>query len=280
MEFKKFVLVFGTVLAVSMVTAQEIEIPRDSVPVDHLGWFGFKGAVKEVREYNYGWYGKTIWHFDPQGRLVEYTDYMNPFAGSGGCVFGLYEHFRYAYDKEGKIIFLETYNADNNVVDAFDGMILELFPPENKDADLFPYAMKEYGDTSYCWSRWSETEDLTHYQGRRFDKRGNWIEDVSASEDDYDHADVRVREIEYYRDIEVMGLPLGVKTVTHKWKADGKNWSNCYEFDRDGMLLRFRSWCEKEELFDWKAGENEVLGSDLIIWEPEQEKGRKVVYWK
>ena len=241
MQLRKVLAVLCLLPLVSAVMAQEIEIPRDSVPEDHLSWFGLKGAVKEVKQYNYGYYGKTIWRFDAQGRLVEYMDYMNPFAGSGGCVFGVYEHFRYAYDEDGKIIFLETFNADNEVVDAFDGMILELFPPENKDADLFPYAMKEFGDTSYCWSRWSETEDLMHYQGRRFDRRGNWIEDVSASEDDYDHADVTVRDITYYRDIEVMGLPVGVKTVTHKWKADGKNWSNQYDFDREGMLLRFRS---------------------------------------
>ena len=280
MVMRRLYWILGLVLAVSAGTAQEIEIPRDSVPLDHLGWFGFKGAVKEVRQYDYGWYGKTVWRFDAQGRLVEYTDYMTPFAGSGGCVFGLYEHFRYAYDSEGKIIFLETFNAENEVVDAFDDMILELFPSQNKDADLFPQAEKEFGDTTYCWSRWSETDDLMHYQARRFDRRGNWIEDVSASEDDYDHADVRVREIEYYKDIEVMGLPVGVKTVTHKWKADGRNWSNCYEFDRDGMLLRFRSWCEKEQLFEWNDGEEGVLGSDLIVWEKEQTKGRKVVYWK
>lgn len=260
--------------------AEDLELPHDSVPEDHLAWFGFKGAVKEVRQYNYGWYGKTVWRFDPQGRLVEYFDYMHPFALSGGCVFGLYEHFRYAYDGEGKIIFLETFNAENELVDAYDDIILELFPSQNRDADLFPLAEKEFGDTTYCWSKWSETEDLMHYQGRQFDRRGNWIEDVSASEDSYDHADVQVREIEYYRDIEVMGLPVGVKTVTHKWKDDGKNWSNQYDFDREGNLLRFQSWCNKEALYTWKAGEDETLGSDLIVWEPYGDKGRKISYWK
>lgn len=260
--------------------AQEIEIPHDSVPEDHLAWFGFYGPVKEVCEYNYGWYGKTIWRFDPQGRLTEYIDYITPFAGSGGCVFGLYEHFRYAYDNDGNIIFLETFNAENELVDAYDDMILELFPPQCKDADLFPLAEKEFGDTTYCWSRWSETEDLMHYQARRFDNHGNWIEDVSASEDDYDHADVRVRAITYYRDIEAMGLPVGVKTVTHKTKADGRTWSNQYDFDREGNLTRFRSWCDKEQLYEWDINIDETPGSDHIVWEPEHIKSRKIKYWK
>lgn len=257
-----------------------IDLPHDSVPKDHLAWFGFKGPVKEVRVYNYGYYGKTVYRFDPQGRLTEYIDYITPFAGSGGCVFGLYEHFRYAYDDEGKIIFLETYNADNNVVDEYDDLILELFPKQDQDADLFPYAIKEFGDTSYCWSRWSDTEDLQHYQGRRFDKYGNWIEDVSASEDDYDHADVTVREISYYRDIEVMGLPVGVKTVTHKTKDDGKTWSNRYEFDREGNLTRFQSWCNKEALFEWDRTTADSPGYEMIVWEPKADKTRKVTYWK
>jgi len=268
-------------LVVTSLSAQDvIDIPRDSVPEDHLAWLGFRGPVKEVRQYDYANYSKTIYCFDPQGRLLEYIDYMTPFAGSGGCVFGLWEHFRYAYDENGQIIFLETFNADNNVVDAYADLTLELFPKQNKDADLFSKAQKEFGDTTYCWSRWSETEDLTHYQGRRFDRYGNWIEDVSASEDDYHCADVRVREIVYYRDIEVMGLPIGVKTVTHRTKQDGKIWSNRYEFDRKGNLLHFQSWCDKEPLFDWDSRTSDSPGSDLITWEPCGDKSRKVTYWK
>jgi hypothetical protein len=266
------------IITVSLA-AQEA-IPRDSVPEDHLAWLGFRGPVKEVRVYNYGYYGKTVYRFDPHGRLLEYIDYMTPFAGSGGCVFGLWEHFRYAYDENGKIIFLETYNEENNVVDDYADLILELFPKQNKEADLFPKAEKEFGDTTYCWSIWSETEDLMHYHGRRFDKYGNWIEDVSASEDDYDHADVIVREISYYRDIEAMGLPVGVKTVTHKTKSDGKTWSNRYDFDREGNLLFFQSWCDKEALFEWEASTAETPGSDLIVWEPDGDKSRKITYWK
>ena len=268
------------VLLCSWVGGYAIDLPHDSVPEDHLAWFGFKGPVKEVRVYNYGYYGKTIYRFDPQGRLIEYFDYITPFAGSGGCVFGLYEHFCYAYGEDGKIIYLETFNADDSVVDEYDGLILEHFPKQNKDADLFPQAEKEFGDTTYCWSRWSETEDLMHYQARRFDSYGNWIEDVSASEDDYDHADVRVRAITYYRDIEVMGLPVGVKTVTHKTKADGRTWSNQYDFDREGNLLRFQSWCDKEAQFEWNRETADSPGYELIVWEPKGDKSRKIIYWK
>ena len=195
---KKLHLFGLALLAVWPCVAAEIEVPRDSVPEDHLSWLGFKGPVKEVREYDYGNYGKTVWRFDAQGRLVEYIDYISPFVGSGGCVFGVYEHFRYAYDQDGKMIFLETFNADNNVVDAYDGMILELFPKQCKDADLFKDAEPEFGDSTYCWSKWTDEGELQHYHGRRFDRYANWIEDVSASEDDYYCAGVRVREISYY----------------------------------------------------------------------------------
>lgn len=279
MFFQRLSILFFIGVIASSLFAQEA-LPKDSVPEDHLAWLGFRGPVKEVRKYNYGYYGKTIYRFDPQGRLTEYIDYVSPFFGSGGCVFGLYEHFRYAYDEDGKIIFLETFNADNSVVDEYDDLILELFPKENKDADLFPYAVKEYGDTTHCWSRWSETEDLMHYQGRRYDRYGNWIEDVSASEDDYFHADVVVQEISYYRDIEIMGLPVGVKTVTHKTKSDGQTWSNRYDFDRQGNLLHFQSWCDKEPLFEWDITTAETHGSDLIVWEPDDNKSRKITYWK
>ena len=203
---KKFLLSLTLLAALPLMA---IDLPHDSVPADHLAWFNLKGPVQEVIEYDYGWFGKKIWRFDKKGRLIEYFDYINPFTTAGGCVFGLYEHFRYAYDKHGKIIFLETFNADNNVVDEYDGLILELFPHQDKDADLFPQAEKEFGDSTYCWSRWYEEtvqpdsnnpdrDALQHYKARVFDTYGNWIEDISASEDDYHHADVRVRQIRYY----------------------------------------------------------------------------------
>ena len=187
-----------SLLLMAALPVMAIDIPRDSVPDDHLAWFSLKGPVQEVIDYDYGYYSKIIWRFDKKGRLVEYFCYINPFTTAGGCVFGLYEHYRYAYDKKGKIIFLETFNADNNVVDEYDGLILELFPPQIKDADLFPQAEREFGDTTYCWSKWEDRGELQHYKARVFDKYGNWIEDVSASEDDYHHADVRVREIRYF----------------------------------------------------------------------------------
>ena len=272
-------LLIVCLLCALMVSAQEVPIPRDYVPEDHLTWLGFRGPVKEVKEYNYGDYGKREYRFDPFGRLVEYVDYANPFFGDGGCVFGLWERFRYAYDSDGKIIFLETYNAENTLVDAYDDMVLELFPKQCKDADLFPKAELEYGDTTRCFSKWTDDKESQHYYGRRFDKYGNWIEEVSADEDDYYCANVRVRDIRYYKDIEVMGLQVGVKTVTHTWKADGKKWGNRYEFDREGMLVKFRSWCEKEELYVWEGSEEGLLGSDLIVPET-SEMNTKISYWK
>ena len=85
--------VFSSVLL--SVGAQEAAsaLPHADIPDDHLAYFGLHGAVREVREYDYGGWGKTIWRFDPQGRLTEYIDYGNPFFGSGGCVFGLLDHY-------------------------------------------------------------------------------------------------------------------------------------------------------------------------------------------
>ena len=132
---KKFIVI-GLMLAVVgmsradiVVTGEdgeEIVIPRDSVPDDHLGWFALRGPVKEVIEYNYADWRKTVWRFDTQGRLVLYEDYGNPFAGNGGCVFSLTNRYRYAYDEEGKIQFLETYDEVNSLVDAYADMILNL----------------------------------------------------------------------------------------------------------------------------------------------------------
>ena len=275
------ILFFSTLLAVCLC-AQDAQnaLPRDSVPEDHLAWLGFKGAVKEVREYDYGSYGKTVYRFDPQGRLLEYIAYANPFFGDGGCVFGLLDHYRYAYQPDGKIIFLETYNADNALVDDYADFILELFPPQDKDADLFPQAEKEYGDTTFCYSKWTAEDKSEHYLGRRFDRHGNWIETVSADLAEDNTTYVRVREITYYKDIEVMGLPVGVKTVTHTWKADGRNWSNRYDFDREGNLLHFQSWVDKEPLFDWDIQTADQPGSNLIVQDSDNTNHRKITYWK
>ncbi|MBQ7663949.1 MAG: hypothetical protein IJS43_01855, partial [Bacteroidaceae bacterium] len=141
-------------------------------------------------------------------------------------------------------------------------------------------AEKEYGDTTYCFSVWKDEADGQHYYGHRFDRYGNWIESVSTVVDDHACAGVRVREITYYRDIEVMGLQVGVKTVTNKWKADGKNWSNRYDFDREGNLLHFQSWCDKEPLFEWDINTDTEPGCDLIVSDKNKDVKRKITYWK
>ena len=110
-------LVFALCSLLFLPAKAELTPPRDSVPEDHLAWFSLRGPVAEVVEYDYNNYGKTIWRFDTRGRLTEYYEYTHPFFENGGCVFGLWAHYRYAYDKKGKIQFLETYNADHNNVD-------------------------------------------------------------------------------------------------------------------------------------------------------------------
>lgn len=260
----------------SAVYAQA-EVPRDSVPDDHLAWFGLRGAVKEVVQYDYNNYGKTIWRFDTQGRLTEYIDYTHPFFENGGCVFGLWAHYRYAYDKNGKIQFLETYNADNNTVDEWADMTLELFPPQYKGASFRDKAEKEYGDTTFCYNQWTPDGEISNYFGVRYDRKGNWFEMVHTSEDGYTCASVIVREIKYYKDIALFDLPVGVKAVSHQWKSDGRKWGNRYEFDREGNMTSFRSWVDEEALYEWTPTDEE-LGSDFIVPGAE-DATRKVEYW-
>ena len=260
----------------SAVYAQA-EVPRDSVPDDHLAWFGLRGAVKEVVQYDYNNYGKTIWRFDTQGRLTEYIDYTHPFFENGGCVFGLWAHYRYAYDKNGKIQFLETYNADNNTVDEWADMTLELFPPQYKGASSWGKAEKEYGDTTFCYNQWTPDGEISNYFGVRYDRKGNWFEMVHTSEDGYTCASVVVREIKYYKDIALFDLPVGVKAVSHQWTADDKQWGNRYEFDREGNMTSFRSWVDDEMLYEWTPADEE-LGSDFIVPGAE-DATRKVEYW-
>ena len=196
-----FFLVLCTLLFAHPSFCEEIVIPRDSVPADHLSWFSLRGAVKEVVEYDYKDYGKIIWRFDSIGRLTEYMEYTHPFFENGGCVFGLWAHYRYAYDENGKIIFEETYNADYNTVDDFADLTLELFPPQRKEVDFRPKAEPEYGDTTSCYSVWNQKGEMSYYFGIRYDKHGNWFEEVYTSEDGYSCAAVRVREITYYQEI-------------------------------------------------------------------------------
>ena len=256
------------------------EPPRDSVPDDHLAWFGLHGPVAEVMEYDFSGYSKTLWRFDTQGRLTEYENYGSPFAGDGGCVFRLTDRYRYAYDKDGKIIFLETFNDEYTLIDEYADIILEMFPPQDKSAWLFQKAEKEYGDTTFCMSAWRDGDEAQHYNGIRFDRHGNWIESVSAELGDDMKAGVRVRTIQYYCDIEMMGLAVGVKTVKHKWEADGKTWENEYRFDRDGNLLHFQSLCDKEPLFDWDKASSDEPGSDLIVRDKDDTIIREITYWE
>ena len=277
MRFKALLIVlFSSFL---LPVRAELTIPRDSVPEDHLAWFSLRGAVKEVVEYDYNNYGKTIWRFDKQGRLTEYIDYTHPFFENGGCVFGLWAHYRYAYDEQSKIQFLETYNADYNTVDDFADLTLELFPAQIQEPNFRDKAEKEYGDTTFCYSQWTPDGEMSHYFGIRYDRRGNWIEQVHTSEDGYTCADVRVREIQYYKDIELFDQSVGVKVVEHQWTADNRHWSNRYDFDQDGNLVAFRSWVDDEALYKWTPADTEVLGSDLITQERSTDTKRQVYHW-
>ena len=257
--------------------AQELAIPRDSVPEDHLAWFGLRGAVQEVTEYDYNNYGKKIWRFDTRGRLTEYYEYTHPFFENGGCVFGLWAYYRYAYDERGKIIFEETYYADYNTVDEWADLTLELFPPQYKGADFRDKAEKEYGDTTFCYNLWTPDGPTSNYFGVRYDRKGNWFEMVHTSEDGYTCASVVVREIKYYKDIALFDLPVGVKAVSHQWKSDGRKWGNRYEFDREGNMTSFRSWVDEEALYEWTPADEE-LGSDFIV-PGANDRAREVEYW-
>lgn len=277
MKVRRFVF---ALCSLCLLPAQaELAVPRDSVPENHLEWFGLRGAVKEVVEYEYDNYGKTIWRFDTRGRLTEYIEYTHPFFENGGCVFGLWAHYRYAYDAEGKIQFLETYNADYNTVDAFADLTLELFPRQRKDPDFQDQTEREYGDTTRCHSEWHQKGEMSEYFGIRYDQKGNWFEKVHTSEDGYTCANVVVREIAYYKDIELFDLPVGIKEVSHQWTADDRNWGNRYDFDQDGNLRAFRSWVDDEALFEWTSADTDQLGSDLIVPDLADGITRKVYYW-
>lgn len=196
---------------------------------------------------------------------------------NGGCVFGLWAHYRYAYDEQGKIIFEETYNADYNTVDEWADLTLELFPPQYKGADFRDKAEKEHGDTTFCYNQWTPDGETSNYFGIRYDRKGNWFEMVHTSEDGYTCASVIVREIKYYKDIALFDLPVGVKAVSHQWKSDGRKWGNRYEFDREGNMTSFRSWVDEEALYEWTPADEE-LGSDFIV-PGANDRAREVEYW-
>ena len=273
-----------SMLVVSVAQGYETTIPDE----DHLGYFDLRGPVKEVRLYDYGGHAKTIWRFDRKGRLVHYENYATPFVGNGGCVFGLTDRYRYAYDDwDGHVTVLEAFNEVESLVDENDDKILTLFPPRAEKDKLFEKATKEYGDSTYCFSKWYEKEGdpLQHYTGVRYDKYGNWIEQFFGTEDSYTHTDTYVREITYYKDIELMDLPVGVRSVINQWPADGKRWANRYDFDREGYLTHFQSWVKVdditplEQLFEWDVKTDNTPGSDLISTELQEDVTREVYWW-
>ena len=176
---------------------------------NHLDYFDLHGPVKEVKEYDYGWHSKTIWRFDEQGHLTEYLNYATPFAGNGGCVFSLTDHYRYAYDKNGKVTVLEAFNDVENLDDANDDKILTLFPVRTPKDTLFKHAQKEFGDTTYCYSRWWNDEDPQKYFGRTYDKHGNMIEEFYEIVGTTHHTDAVVRDITYYDPPRKTSVPVG-----------------------------------------------------------------------
>ena len=213
---RSFVFAFFAMLVAmfGMPSSAQTALPHDSVPEDHLAWFGLKGPVKQMVEYDYCGYGKKVWRFDTKGRLREYIEYTHPFFESGGCVFGLWAHYRYGYDANGAIEYLETYNADYNKVDEYGDSILELFPPRQTYPDLRPEAENEFGDTTFCYSRWQEKGDKYHYDALRYDAYGNWFETVHTTLDSDACANVRVRDITYYDSApQPSGVPVGELTV-------------------------------------------------------------------
>lgn len=247
--------------------------PKAVVPDEQLAYFDLRGPVREVTEYALGDYSKMVWTFDIKGRLTEYRCYGNPFAGDGGCVFRLMAHYKYAYDKEGKIVFLYTFAEDYNLDESLGDEVLELFPPK-----MAPDALREQAemlsDSTLCHSVWGNDS----YSGRHYDRYRNWTECVEAPGFEEEKARLRVRNIVYYTDAELLGLPNGVKKVTYCVESDGSVWESEYSLDREGHLLRFQSYRDREPLYDWAAGQTDSESWDLIT-PKEDVKGKYIVEW-
>lgn len=192
-----FSLIF--LFAACMPAFAEDSIPKSEIPDNHLAYFDFHGPVAQVTEYRLSDYSKTIWNFDKKGRLIYYEEYGSPFAGDGGCVFRLMKRYKYAYDKKGKIMFLDIYDEDYALVDDYADVILELFPPRNFKDKGFEKADKEYGDSTYCYSQWQDNREQTYYCGMRYDTFGNLIEKVNTIVDPDDRANITIREFVYYK---------------------------------------------------------------------------------
>jgi len=253
-KMKRFTLLFAFLSLILPLYAED-SIPRSYIPEDHLAWFGLKGPVKDVREYDYNNYGKTLYRFDRQGRLVEFEQYGEPFIESGGCVFSLLAHYRYGYDKDGKILFLETYDINYNTVDDYTDLILELFPPKYNGADLSDKAEKEYGDTTSCFSLWKNEGDSLHYYGYRYDRHGNLIESVSVNPEKMECASIRVREFSYW-EYDAFNLDFNYKGYVFE--------GTLYPLhDKRRLVLSY--WCLDEEdvIYVTDAEGNEVPAASL-----------------
>lgn len=271
--------VFFLVLVALLLMSARVEVPKSEVPDDHLAYFDLRGPVREVVEYALCDYAKTVWKFDRWGRLTEYCCYGSPFAGDGGCVFRLKAHYQYDYDKQGKINFLYTYDEEYNLDDEYDDVVLELFPPKiEKDTIVERADMLE--DSTLCYGPMIADERTpSRYYGSHYDRYRNWTERVDAEVDDTEHARVRVREITYYTDAELMGLYNGAKLVTYKTWADNSMWESEYYLDHEGRLTRFQSYRDREPLYEWKLGDTDCSSQDLIVQEDGEDVERTVQWW-
>lgn len=266
-------LLFGTCLFAIITTLQAEKrtvLPYvTTIPSEnHLDYFDLHGPVKEVKEYDYGWHSKTIWRFDEQGHLTEYLNYATPFAGNGGCVFSLTDHYRYAYDKNGKVTVLEAFNDVENLDDANDDKILTLFPVRTPKDTLFKHAQKEFGDTTYCYSRWWNDEDPQKYFGRTYDKHGNMIEEFYEIVGTTHHTDAVVRDITYYDPPRKTSVPVGDMLILPDDVTEDKAFYLCFDYMgyafegslyplHNGWWIVLSHWCldEEETIFVEEEGE-------------------------
>ena len=243
-----------------------------------LAYFGLHGPVSEVTQYGLYDFEKIVYHIDIQGRLTEYEEYGHPFTGSGGCVFHKTAHYKYAYDNKDSLIVLYTYNEYYNSDETLDDSVLLLYPPSIAEDTLYKNAEPEPGGETKCYHIWIQSDD--NYHAALYDSHDNWIERVVAGEDDYTRPDIKVRQINYYRDVELLGLSVGVHTVTFRQTNDGQVWWNRYTFDRQGYLEHFQSFVNSTALYEWQRGnpdDTDVAAESLINIDTTSQ--RTVTYW-
>lgn len=243
-----------------------------------LAYFGLTGPVSEVTQYGLYDYDKITYRFDIQGRLTEYEEYGHPFAGDGGCVYRTVAHYKYSYNNKDSMIVIYSYQEDLNY-DYDDGDTVHILYPSRIASDtLYSHSEPEAGGKTNCYHIWRQKDN--NYVAARYDAYGNWIERVIADEDDYTRADIKVRQISYYRDIELMGLSTGVRTVKNYKTEEGKLWWNLYTFDREGYLTHFESFVDNTALYEWTKGDSsdaDVAASSLITIDTNS--ARTITYW-